>query len=150
MAASMAFFWAVEPSPLSVPEKQAAAAAELPPVAAAPPEPLAPPELLSLPHADRARAPVRATAPAVRTRLVRMSCTGGALVCGGSGRGAMSRLSRPAHPTRTLGGPDDVNPPVGERRVNAGQSLGATRFPPGRTAPQEPVCTPGRRQPGHV
>ena len=84
MASSMAFFWAEEPSPFRVPEKQSAAAAELPPVAAAPPEPPAPPELLSQPQADRARAPVRATAPAVRTRLVRMSCTGVPLSVGGS------------------------------------------------------------------
>ena len=48
---------------------------------------------------------------------------------------------------RKPGGPDDVNPPVGERRVNAGQSLGATRFSPGGTAPQEPVCAPGVNNP---
>src|SRR6478672_10864707 len=88
MAASMAFFWAVEPSPFRVPEKQLAAAAEVPPVAAAAPEPLDPPELLSLPQAERARAPVRATAPAVRARLVRMSRTGKSLVCVGGLDGA--------------------------------------------------------------
>src|SRR4051812_47351857 len=60
MAASMAFFWAVEASPLSVPEKHSAPVAEAPPVEAPAPEPAAAPELLSLPQAERASAPVRA------------------------------------------------------------------------------------------
>src|SRR3954468_5358711 len=81
MAASMAFFWAVEPSPLSVPEKQPAPVAEAPPVEAPAPEPAAAPELLSLPQAERASAPVRATAPAARTRRLSMSRTGEPLVC---------------------------------------------------------------------
>ena len=59
---------------------------------------------------------------------------------GCSGFGAMRRLSRPAYPSRTLGGPDDGTPSLGELRVNAGQRLGAMRFSPGGTAPQEPVC----------
>src|SRR5690349_17690418 len=135
MAASMAFFWAVEPSPLSVPLKQLAAAAEVPPVAAPPalPDPLAPPELLSLPQAESAKAPVKATAPARTARRLRKSRTGDSLVCRGFQlEGAIRRLSRPAYPSRTLGGLGDRTPPLGERPVNAGQSLGAIHFSPGR------------------
>src|SRR5690349_20614319 len=127
MAASMAFFWAVEPSPLSVPEKQLAAAAEVPPVAAPPalPDPLAPPELLSLPQAESAKAPVKATAPARTARRLRRSRTGDSLVCRLRWVGAMRRLSRPAHPSRTVGRRGDRTPPLGVRPVNAGRSLGA-------------------------
>src|SRR5690349_17374338 len=135
MAASMAFFWAVEPSPLSVPEKQLAAAAELPPVEAPPafPDPLAPPELLSLPQAESAKAPVRATAPARTARRLRRSRTRMSLVCRVPVGRAMRRLSRPAHPSRTVGRLGDRTPPLGERPVNAGQSLGAMDFSPRRT-----------------
>src|SRR6185437_5058003 len=55
---SMAFFWAVDPSPFSEPER-AAPEEELEPPALPVDEPL----LLSEPHAARARAPTRAMPP---------------------------------------------------------------------------------------